>query len=110
MTTPKVGQYLYSTCSASDYGRIVAVVENTIDILITDPNDLIGDDTEGAILEITGTATLRRIRYRMLDSPSNDPDQPWIYCETPTPGCSRCRFAFWLMDGPNGERSASAAH
>jgi hypothetical protein len=111
MTTPKIGQYLFASCSASDYGRIVAVGRDengadTIDILVTDPQDLIDcehdpDTPRGWIAPLTtvefppGDVVLRGVQWRTDTSIDG-----YIVCNTPGDGCFRCTKLFELRDGP----------
>jgi hypothetical protein len=110
---PKVGQYLYSTCSASDYGYIVGRGKgedgsDTIDILVTDPNDLLDDDLleSGVSLSaLEGSITLHSIKYTIEADPWGQEDGPgfWVQCETPGEGCFRCRKLLRLRDTHAGD-------
>ena len=55
MRNPKVGDYLYSTCTGGDYGTVVAVGFDAngfacIDIEVIEPNDLISFSKESHAL------------------------------------------------------------
>lgn len=112
---PKVGQYLYASCSAEEYGRIVAVGEDangipTIDIELFHPNDLVDcDDDEHSgsenpltWLELSpgATLTLREVHYKM----SAPPYEGNIVCNTPGSNCFRCTKLFTLYDDTLDER------
>jgi hypothetical protein len=91
---PEVGQYLYASCSDSDYGQIVAVGEDdngalTIDIRLLDPQDLVTvDDGEWAdpltTIEVTGDVILRNVQWR-----PDEEDGGYIICNTPGSECFR---------------------
>jgi hypothetical protein len=110
---PKIGQYLYSTCSGSDYGRIVGRGKyedqeedkeyDTIDIDIKDPTDLIDDKFSESGVRLQGNVILCRVRYKIKDAepdpwPGEEGPGIWIVCETPGDGCYRCKKAFRLRD------------
>lgn len=119
---PKVGQFLHSTCSASDYGRIIARGKyqddeneqeyDTIDILINDPNDLIDSSfvEQGMQVQVyvKESLALCSVRYS-IKSTETDPwdatDAPgiWIQCDTPGNGCFRCKKLFRLRDAQGTE-------
>jgi hypothetical protein len=115
---PEVGQYLYASCSDSDYGQIVAVGEDangapTIDIRLSDPQDLVTCDGNGVngwsdpltTLEIVGDLVvetwvkpviqcaliLRNVQWR----PGEGSDG-FIICNTPGSECFRCTKLFQL--------------
>jgi hypothetical protein len=112
---PRVGQWLFASCSAQDYGEIVGVGQDgngtpTVDIRLEDSQDLIwfGEDDldhwtpeKGGFgyhvltrLEVSPGATLilRGVQYRE----TNDDD--FIECFTPGDGCYRCTKLLWLRD------------
>lgn len=113
ITEPEVGHYLHASCSAEDYGRILAVGadENgapTIDIEVLHPQDLIScdddDDDEFESPTLTtlelppGTKViLRNLQWRKL----GDWDETIsIVCNTPGNGCFRCTKLFSLQSEP----------
>jgi hypothetical protein len=110
MITPKVGQYLYASCSAEDYGRILAVGDDgngtpTIDIELCHPGDAFScddDDTDfpnpvltEVELQPAAKVILRKLQWRQLGE--------CIVCNTPGNGCFRCTKCFWLHDEPAAE-------
>jgi hypothetical protein len=109
---PKIGQWLYASCSDADYGQIVAVGQDdngvaTIDILVSDPQDIIScehneKDSDGWIDPLTtlelpeGTRViLRHVQWR----PGSGEDN-FIVCNTPGDGCFRCTKLFQLRGAP----------
>ena len=105
---PEVGHWLYASCSASDYGQIVAVGEDdngapTIDIRLSDPQDLVtcdGNGTNGwseplTTLEVAGDLILRNVQWR--PGPGDD---GFIICNTPGSECFRCTKLFQLQNKP----------
>lgn len=112
-----IGKYLYASCSAEEYGRIVGMGKDgngfpTIDIEIFHPNDLIDCHEDGDIpgsehgltwLDVPqGTKLiLRDVLYRMSTTPGY-PDN--IICNTPGNGCFRCTKLFTLYDDTLDER------
>lgn len=105
---PKIGQWLYASCSAVDYGEIVAVGiddngVSTIDIRVEDPQELIHFDEEFGgpgfgrnaltTLEIPAGVSLilRGLQYREVG-------EDLIECHTPGSGCYRCTKLFTLRD------------
>jgi hypothetical protein len=105
-----IGKYLYASCSAKDYGRILAVGEDangvpTIDIEVLNVGELIhyDDDLENGenhltSLKLEGTDArliLRGVQYKMSTTPGY-PDN--IVCDTPGDGCYRCTKIFTLHD------------
>ena len=107
---PEVGHWLYASCSASDYGQIVAVGEDdngapTIDIRLSDPQDLVTCDENGTngwsdaltTLEIAGkmvldvSLILRNVQWR-----PGTGDDGFIICNTPGSDCFRCTKLFQL--------------
>lgn len=115
---PAPGVYLYASCSAEEYGRIVAVGEDsngnpTIDIEVLHPNDLIdcedeeGGEWEHALtwLEVPAGVTLilRDVQYRI--DPSKSPEYPAvIICNTPGNSCFRCTKMFTMYTDTLDER------
>jgi len=106
----KVGKLLHASCSAEDYGRIVAIGEDDngqpcIDIQLFHPNDLVdcGDDEHSGSenpltrLELSPGATLvlRAVHYKMYEQYPG-----MIMCNTPGNGCERCTKLFSLTDEP----------
>jgi len=109
---PKIGQWLYASCSAEDYGQIVAVGEDdngvpTIDIRLSNPQDLVTceDETEWAdpltTLEVPpGVAlVLRHVQWRPGSGDGVD-GATFIVCNTPGSECFRCTKLFQLCDEP----------
>ena len=114
---PEVGHWLYASCSASDYGQIVAVGEDdnghpTIDIRLSDPQDLVTCDENGTngwsdsltTLEIAGKMVLdvrlilRNVQWR--PGGDNDGSGSYIICNTPGSECFRCTKLFQLRNEP----------
>lgn len=109
MTTPKVGQYLWASCSAEDYGKIIAVGKDAndydvIDIEVFNANDLIDCEENDSRFQnsITRlelppntTAILRDLQWLYLDEVDG---VTRIVCNTPGNGCYRCTKLFWLHD------------
>lgn len=102
-TELEVGLYLYASCSAEEYGRVVAIGKDgngvpSIDIEVLHPNDLIDcndDEASGSKnpqtwLDVSPGATLilREVHYKH--------DGNRIVCNTPGNGCYRCTKLFWL--------------
>ena len=117
---PEVGKWLYASCSASDYGQIVAVGEDdngtpTIDIRLSDPQDLVTCDENGTngwsdaltTLEIAGkmvldvSLILRNVQWR-----PGTGDDGFIICNTPGSECFRCTKLFQLRTEKAPEPSA----
>ena len=111
---PEVGHWLYASCSASDYGQIVAVGEDdngapTIDIRLSDPQDLVtcdGNGTNGwseplTTLEVAGDLILRNVQW----CPGTG-DDGYIICNTPGSECFRCTKLFQLRTEKAPEPSA----
>lgn len=104
-TPLRVCQYLHSSCSAMDYGQIIAVGNDengvdTIDILVRDVQDLIDCDDEFAAtspltrIELPlGQVILRDVQVQRTDRPDI------IVCNTPGNGCFRCTKMFFVRDG-----------
>jgi len=103
---PEAGQYLYASCSDSDYGQIVAVGEDangapTIDIRLIDPQDLVTCDDHGTngwrdpltTLEVTGDLVLRGVQWR-----PGEGHKGFIVCNTPGSECFRCTKLFQLRN------------
>jgi len=116
-TVPKVGQYLYATCSAQDYGKILRVGKDEndvdcIDIEINHPDDLIiQDENDGVGFGSSPLTTielpkdvkiiLRNVQYKNLN-------YDWAYCiecNTPGRGCYRCTKSFVVNDKPREEEN-----
>ena len=111
---PRVGQYLYASCSAQNYGRILSVGEDgngfpVMDIEVFHPSDLLsfGDDPSDPKpgefhnpltgIRITGEnvrVILTDVQWRM--SPLADAESLGIVCNTPGDGCYRCTKLFTL--------------
>jgi hypothetical protein len=130
---PKVGQYLYASCSATDYGRILAVGQdengqNVLDILVYDMSDLLEcppnagwdrhhRDTPISLIEFplpwlvklevpAGDVILRRVPWRPAEVPHPQAfmgEEPRIVCATPGNGCFRCTKLFFLNDESSRE-------
>ncbi len=111
---PKVGQYLFSSCAGSDYGRIISVGNDankrqTIDIEIFGPNDLIsceGDNDPDSpqwpvltTLEVPEGVNLilRNVQWEIKGATDFG---TMIECNTPGNGCYRCTKLFTLQDHP----------
>ena len=105
MSGPAVGQWLMASCSAQSYGRILAVRKDangldTIDIEVSDPNDLIIKIDQDPGFEQGSLTTLevpdgvklilRGVQYLM--------NGDRITCNTPGDGCFRCVKFFSLTD------------
>lgn len=108
---PQVGQFLYASCSAQDYGKVLGVYKdlndnNVIDIEVFDANDLIDSPFEDEMgpslmrieLPIGVNAVLRAVLYK-----ENEPivEEYSITCNTPGDLCYRCTKLFWLHDLPS---------
>lgn len=103
--TPQVGQYLFASCSAEDYGRVVAVGQDangasTIDIEVLQPDDLVdcSDDSDVGTNPLTTLEVpegvklvLRHVQYRAVED-------RYIICNTPGNNCFRCTKLFKLRD------------
>jgi hypothetical protein len=107
--SPKVGQWLFASCSAEDYGQILALGTDAngadvMDIRICNPQDLLRfehspDEHNGWVAPLT-----------LLDLPEGTPvilrAVQWersgdcVVCNTPSNGCFRCTKLFWLRDAP----------
>lgn len=109
MSEPKVGQYLYATCSAEDYGRIlsVGVDDNgvpTIDIEVFHPNDLISCDDEDDGFNSNGLESLEvpeGVKLILRNLQWKDKGDGFIRCNTPANHCYRCTKLFILRDTPS---------
>lgn len=124
---PKVGQWLYSTCSASDYGEVVAVYQDAngqevIDVRVFDPQDLLqcpdnaGRDSHHRdrrsldfelpwLVELVlppGEVLLKAVPW--MPGRRTEDGKSTIVCATPGNGCYRCHKLFWLEDEPSGSR------
>ena len=116
MNTPKVGQWLYSSCSASSYGEILNVGNdgngsNVIDIRVCDIDDFAYieyemDDSSDSNFIVNPPLTtaelpkgvnviLRNVQYKLMTD-------EYIECNTPGNGCFRCTKLFRLTDKDEG--------
>lgn len=112
---PKIGQYLFASCSGQDVGQIVATGEDancvpTIDIVVFDYNEFLSVEEEfsevGVALttfdleESDGPARviLRFVQYKFAD---DDEITPRLICNTPGDNCFRCSKLFWLRNQPS---------
>jgi len=100
---PAVGQWLFSSCSAEYYGKILAVGKDAngadvIDIRMSNPNNLVSTEDDAALTRIdlpTGVDVI--LRDVLWKSGGEDGS---IVCDTPGSGCYRCTKLFWLRDTP----------
>lgn len=123
---PRVGQWLYATCSAADYGQVMAVYQDAngqevIDIRVLDVQDLLQcPDNAGwdshhrdareldfelpwlvELLVPPGEVLLKAVPWK--PGPRRAEDGRWtIECATPGNGCFWCHKLFWLEDEPSG--------
>lgn len=106
---PKVGQYLYASCSAQDYGKIIAVGRDdngvtTIDIEVFHPDDLISCDDEGDGFNSHGLEHLELppgVNLILRNLQWKDVGDGLIRCNTPANNCYRCTKLFHLRDTPS---------
>lgn len=108
MNLPKCGQYLHSSCSGEDYGRIIKVGQDdnktsTISIELFNADDICYCDDEDpkfphpilTYVELPPNikVILHDLQYRMMGE--------FIICNTPGNGCLRCTKLFSLCDTPS---------
>lgn len=106
--TPKVGHYLFASCSAQDYGRIVAVGQDangakTIDIQLCDPDDLVDCDEDHDVVKSPPITTLEASPGAVLilrHVQWKESGEETIICNTPGNNCFRCTKLFWLHEVP----------
>lgn len=119
---PRVGQWLYATCSAQNYGQIIGVGADsngqpTIDIRVEDPNDLIDcpscddvfeepnpDEFCNPLTTLEVPADVKLILRKVLwksRGKTLDRDCDLIECNTPTEGCYRCVKLFRVHEKEN---------
>lgn len=104
METLEIGKYLFASCSAEDYGKIVGAGNDdngvpTIDIEVFHADDLISfeGDTNLTTLHCGHPIVLRHVQYRLKEING----ETCIECDTPGNNCHRCTKLFWIYDLPN---------
>lgn len=115
MTTPPIqaGQYLYASCSAEDYGKILSIGADAngvpcMDIEVFHPDDLIScSETEYAgwgnpltTLEVPVGGVkliLRNVQWVPVESTDG---VARVRCNTPGNNCFRCTKLFWVHEKP----------
>lgn len=101
---PRIGQWLYASCSDAYYGEVVGVGQDsngapTIDIRIEDPEDLIWCEDEGFENPLTTIELLDGVRPILRDVQYRfQVGSGFIVCNTPGNGCYRCTKLFRLDD------------
>lgn len=110
---PKIGQYLYSTCSAEDYGKVLAIGvdgngANVISIELNHAADITwceDDSEEFPSPDLSRIEVLAEIKLILIDIQyrefNNEHEDSVIICRTPGNGCFRCTKMFWLKDKPS---------
>lgn len=109
---PKVGQYLYASCSAMWYGPIMRVGKDeneadTIDFIVENINEFMTTDrfepeeNERSLFEIKphGPVEFCNVQWKSSREKSDEPLR--ILCNTPGDGCRRCTGIFMVTDKNN---------
>lgn len=120
---PKVGQYLYASCSTEYFGPILAVGQDvnghpTIDLQVDDINAFIAcrwrdeGDMDHSLMRVEhqGPVIFRALQYKdchryqytspFLKNVLGVEEMVSITCNTPGDGCHRCTSLFSLRDKP----------
>jgi hypothetical protein len=105
--TPKPGQYLWSSCAADDYGKILSVGQDAngvdsmdIELCQLGLEDLLSfeeglDPPPLTRLVVQGTAILRDVQWKM----GAEYEGEWtVILNSPGEGCYRCTKLLWLHD------------
>lgn len=108
-TAPRVGQYLYASCSAEDYGKIIAIGKdgngvNCIDIEVYNPDDLLSfNDENESSPALTHIELPKGVRIILRNVQYKNQNWDWAYgieCNTPGNNCYRCTKSFIVKDEP----------
>ncbi len=112
MSEPKVGQYLYASCSAIWFGPITRVGKDdndcdVIDFIVDDINEFITcdrwddhDKNDRSLMMVDPCGPVKFVDVQWERHKSDDGPMT-ILCNTPGDGCRRCTGLFMVTDKNN---------